>query len=124
MAGRVTCGVLLAEILVYLWLWQKASWSLALPVYVDQRLSPLFFMSAVVGYWGALRAAASWARALVVKIMRRDSELSWWWLAKAKGAAAFVVVALVPAAVVGFGLHQTAWIAAPFTHLPPISPHI
>jgi hypothetical protein len=110
-AGMVTCGVLLAEILVYLLLLQNASWSLALPVYVEQSLFPLFFMSAVVGYWGALRAAASWARALVVKIMRRDSELSWWWLAKAKGAAAFVVVALVPAAVVDYAINRPAWMA-------------
>jgi hypothetical protein len=109
-AGIGSCAALLAEILVYLLL-QNAPWSLPLPVYAEQGLFPLFLVSAVAGYWGALRAAASWARALVVKIMRRDSELSRRWLPKAKGAAAFVVVTLVPASVVDYAINRPAWMA-------------
>src|SRR2546422_530059 len=81
-AGIASCAALLTEILVYLLL-QNAPWSFPLPVYAEQSLFPLFLVSAVAGYWGALRAAALWARALVVK-MRRGSELSWRWPAKAK----------------------------------------
>jgi hypothetical protein len=108
-AGIASCAALLAEILVYLLL-QNAPWSFPLPVYAEQSLFPLFLVSAVAGYWGALRAAALWARALVVK-MRRGSELSWRWPAKAKGAAAFVVVGLVPAAVAAYSVTRPAYMA-------------
>jgi hypothetical protein len=114
-AGMVTCSVLLAEILVYLLLLQNASWSLPLPVYVEQSLFPLFLVSAVAGYWGALRAAALRARAISVNIMRRDGETkrlsSWLWLAKAKGMAALSVVALVPAAVMYNAINRPTWTA-------------
>jgi hypothetical protein len=106
-AGIASCAALLAEILVYLLL-QNAPWSFPIPIYAEQSLFPLFLVSAVAGYWGALRAAASWARALVVK-MRCGSELPWRWMAKAKRAAAFVLVALVPAAVVIYAINRPAW---------------
>src|SRR5262249_23643412 len=101
-AGIVSCAALLSEILVYLLL-EDAPWSFPLPQYAEQSLFSLFLVSAVAGYWGALRAVASWARALIMK-MRGGSELPWRWLAKAKGAAAFVVIALVPAAAAGYAI--------------------
>src|SRR5262249_36495839 len=108
-AGVASCAALLAEILIYLLL-QNAPWSLPLPNYAEQSLFPLFLVSAVAGYWGALRAAASWARALVVK-MRRGRKLSRRWLVNAKSAAALVVIALVPAAIVIYAFNRPAWMA-------------
>jgi hypothetical protein len=121
-AGMASCAALLAEILVYLLL-QNAPWSFPLPVYAEQSLLPLFLVSAVAGYWGLLRPAASWARALVVK-MRSGGELSWRWLAKAKGAAAFVVIALVPAAVVVYAINRPAWMADSYNEPWPDEPDL
>jgi hypothetical protein len=121
-AGIASCAALLAEILVYLLL-QNAPWSFPLPQYAEQSLFSLFLASAVAGYWGALRAAASWARALVVK-MRRGGELSWRWLAKAKGAAVFVVIALVPAAVVYYAINRPAWMADVYNEPWPNEPEL
>src|SRR5262249_31757311 len=108
-AGIASCAALLAEILVYLLL-QNAPWSFPVPQYAEQSLFPLFLVSAVAGYWGALRATASWARALVVK-MRRGRKLSRRWLVNAKSAAALVVIALVPAAIVIYAFNRPAWMA-------------
>lgn len=58
-AGMATCGALFAEILIYPLL-QDARWSLPLPVYVEQSLFSLFLVSAVAGYWGAVRAWLPW----------------------------------------------------------------
>jgi hypothetical protein len=96
-AGIAGCAALFAEFLVYLLL-QNAPWSLPLPVYAEQSLFALFLVSAVAGYWGALRAAASWARPVS----------TWVWLTKAKGAAALAVVALVPAVVVAYAIRRPA----------------
>jgi hypothetical protein len=100
--GILSCGGLLAEILVYLLL-QDAPWSLSLPIYVEQSLFPLFLVSAVAGYWGALRAAAR-----TLRLSHITGERSLFWSYKA--ASAFIVVAFVPAAVVHYALSRPAHI--------------
>jgi hypothetical protein len=99
--GMVTCAALLAEILVYLLL-QDAPWSLSLPVYSEQSLFPLFLVSAVVGYWGALRATGAMLRSS--QVTGGQSPL---WFYKAEAAAAFIVVTFVPAAVVHYAVSRT-----------------
>jgi hypothetical protein len=102
--GILSCGGLLAEILVYLLL-QDTPWSLPLPVYVEQSLFPLFQVSAVAGYWGALRAAAGTLRPSYVTrglLLFRSY--------KAEAASAFIVVAVVPVAVVHYALSRPAHI--------------
>jgi hypothetical protein len=108
-AGIASCAALLAEMLVYLLL-QNAPWSFPVPNYAEQSLFPLFLVSAVAGYWSALRTAASCARALVVK-MRLGHELSRRGLVNAKNAAAIVVMALVPAAIVIYAFNRPPWMA-------------
>jgi hypothetical protein len=105
LAGIITCGVLLAEILLFLLL-QNGSWLLPRPMYVEQSLFPLFLVSAATGYWGALRAAAVALRPSDVPRAR-----SWSFWHKAKPAAAFAVVALVPAAVVYYAVSRPLYIA-------------
>jgi len=96
--GMASCGALLAEVLIYLLLQQNAPWSLPLPVYVEQSLFPLFLISAVTGYWGALRLATV---ALQHPITGAQTPF---WSVKAKGASAFAFVALVPAAIAGYAV--------------------
>jgi hypothetical protein len=110
--GMVTCGGLLVEILVYLLL-QNASWSVPMPVYTEQSLFALFVVSAVAGYWGALRAAALWARnassrPAMLHRLNGVNATSWVWLAKA--AATFAIVAVVPVAVVNYAINRPAHI--------------
>jgi hypothetical protein len=107
-AGIASCTALLAQILFYVFL-ENAPWSFPLPVYAEQSLFPLFLVSAVAGYWGALRTAAPWARALIAKVMRSDSVLPRRRLIPAKGVAAFVVVVLVPAALVNYAINRPVW---------------
>jgi hypothetical protein len=109
-AGIASCAALLAEILFYLLL-KNTPWSFPLPVYAEQSLFPLFLVSAVAGYWGALRTAAPWARDFIAKFMRSDRELSRRLLIPAKGVAAFIVVLLVPAALVNYAINRPVWIA-------------
>jgi hypothetical protein len=119
-AGIVTCGALVAEIVVYLLL-QNASWSVPMPVYTEQSLFALFVVSAVAGYWGALRAAALWARKAsgwpaVLHPPNGANATSWAWLAKA--TAAFAVVAVLPAAVVNYAINRPAYILDPWLNEP------
>ena len=113
LAGVVTCGGLVTEIVAYLLL-QNASWSFPLPVYAEQSLFALFLVSAVVGYWGALRAAASWVRNAsawppILHRSNRAKTTSRGWLANA--AVAFAVVALVPAATVNYAIKRPVYVA-------------
>jgi len=111
-AGAVTCGALLVEILVYLLLPKNASWSLPLPTYAEQSLFALFLVSAVAGYWGALRAAALWARnasGWPAILHRPNGVKATSWDRLAKAAAAFVIVAVVPAAVVNYAINRPWW---------------
>src|SRR5262245_7960174 len=119
-AGLVTCGALLTEIVVYLLL-QNASWSVPLPVYTEQSLFALFVVSAVAGYWGALRTAALWGRnaSSWPAILHRPNGVkatSWAWLAKA--ASAFAVVAVLPAALVNYAINRPAYILDPWLNEP------
>jgi hypothetical protein len=119
-AGVVTCGALLTEIVVYLLL-QNASWSVPMPVYTEQSLFALFVASAVAGYWGALRAAALWARngSSWPAILHRPNganATSWAWLTKV--TAAFAVVAVLPAAVVNYAINRPAYILDPWLNEP------
>jgi hypothetical protein len=109
-AGVVACGALLTEIVVYLLL-QNASWSAPMPVYTEQSLFALFVVSGVAGYWGALRAAALWARKAsgwpsILHRLNGVNATSWVWLAK----GAFAVVAVVPAVVVNYAINRPWWI--------------
>jgi hypothetical protein len=104
-AGMITCGLLFAEIFLYLLL-QEGSWLPPRPMYVEQGLFPLFIVSAVTGYWGALRAAAATLRPSHLTGAR-----SWSFWYKAKPAAAFVVVALVPATVVYYAVSRPLYVA-------------
>jgi hypothetical protein len=119
-AGVVTCGALLTEIVVYLLL-QNASWSVPLPVYTEQSLFALFVVSAVAGYWGALRTAALWGRnaSSWPAILHRPNGVkatSWAWLAEA--ASAFAVVAVLPAALVNYAINRPAYILDPWLNEP------
>jgi hypothetical protein len=112
-AGVVTCGALLTEIVVYLLL-QNASWTFPLPVYAEQSLFALFVVSAVAGYWGALRVAALWVRnasgwSAILHRPNGANASSWVWLAKA--AAAFAAVAILPVAVVNYAMNREPYIA-------------
>jgi hypothetical protein len=119
-AGVVTCGALLTEIVIYLLL-QNASWTVPLPVYTEQSLFALFVVSAVAGYWGALRAAALWARnasswPAVLHRPKGANATSWAWLAKA--TAAFAVVAVLPAAVASYATSRPPYVLAPWPNEP------
>jgi hypothetical protein len=122
-AGIVSCAALLAEILFYLLL-KNAPWSFPLPVYAEQSLFPLFLVSAVAGYWGALRTAAPLARDLSAKFMRSDRELSRRLLTAAKAAAAFVVVVLVPAALVNYTINRPVWMTDLYNESWPNEPEL
>ena len=111
-AGMMTCGILLAEIFLYLLL-RDGSWLPPRPMYVEQSLFPLFLVSAATGYWGALRAAAATLRPS--HLMRARS---WYFWYKAKPAAAFIVVALVPAAVSARQRHTVECLVAARRCLP------
>jgi hypothetical protein len=95
-AGIASCAALFAELVVYLLL-QNASWSIPLPVYAEQSLFPLFLVSAVAGYWGALRAAASWALPV--------SAWAWW----VKAPVALAAVALIPASVAAYSVTRPVY---------------
>jgi hypothetical protein len=56
-AAAVSFGCFLAYSAVYLLL-EGAPWMPPIPIYVEQCLLPLYLAAGVVGYWGALRAAA------------------------------------------------------------------
>src|SRR5262249_51231697 len=58
--GMVSSLLLLGYTLLYLLL--NVPWRAPLPEYLEHGLFPLFVMSAVAGYWGALRAALSAGR--------------------------------------------------------------
>jgi hypothetical protein len=125
-AGVVTCGALVAEIVVYLLL-QNASWSFPMPVYAEQSLFALFLVSAVAGYWGALRAAALWAWKAIgwPAILHRPKGVqatSWGWLAKA--ASAFAVAAVVPAALVNYSIYRPAHLAELYNEPWPSEPEL
>src|SRR5262245_11553409 len=94
--GMGTFGVLLAEILVYLLL-QNASWSLPLPIYVEQSLFPLFLVSAVTGYWGALQAVAN--------ALRHTSRTG-----PQSRLAALALVALIPVGILGFAFTRPIYL--------------
>ena len=102
--GFVTCGALWLEILVYLLL-QNASWSLPLPIYVEQGLFPLFLVSAVTGYWGAIAK---------LPLGLPQSRL-----------AAFALVALIPAGILNFtfnrGSNFTDLYNEPWPHEPDLA---
>src|SRR5262249_8490867 len=83
--GFVSFGALWLEILVYLLL-QNASWSLPLPIYVEQSLFPLFLVSAVTGYWGAA------AKLLLGRLQSR--------------LVAFALVALIPVGILNFAFNR------------------
>jgi hypothetical protein len=59
-AGALSAGATAAYATHLLLL--NATWVAPLPVYIEQCLFALFMISAVAGYWGALRAVASLAR--------------------------------------------------------------
>jgi hypothetical protein len=125
-AGVVTCGALLTEIVVYLLL-QNASWSFPMPVYTEQCLFPLFVASGTAGYWGALRTVSLRARNASgwPAILHRPNGANatfWVWLAKA--AAAFAVVSVLPAAVVNYAINRSAWMAAVFSEPGPTDPEL
>jgi hypothetical protein len=125
-AGMVTCGALVAEIVVYLLL-QNASWSFPLPVYAEQSLFALFLVSAVAGYGGALRAAALWARkasgwSAILHRPKGVKATSWAWLAKA--ASAFAVAAVLPAALVNYAINRPGYIAELYNEPWPNEPEL
>ena len=101
-AGMATCGGLFAEILIYLLL-QDVAWSLPLPVYVEQSLFPLFLVSAVAGYWGAVRA---------------------WFPSLAGAPATLAVIVLVPAAVAAYAVGRPAHIAELYNEPWPNEPEL
>jgi hypothetical protein len=121
--GIASCAALLAQVLFYLLL-ENAPWSFPLPVYAEQSLLPLFLVSAVAGYWGAVRTAAPWARTLIAQFMRSDSELSPRFLIPAKAVAAFVVVILVPAALVNYAVNRPVWMTDLYNERWPNEPEL
>jgi hypothetical protein len=108
--GMVSCGTLLAEVLVYLLL-QNAPWPLPVSNYVEQSLFPLFLVSAVAGYWGALRTITSWPA------LHRKRPPGYIWAASLslvrppKIGAALAVVAVLPAGALGYAFTRPPHLA-------------
>jgi hypothetical protein len=77
-------------------------WNAPIPVYVEHSLFPLFLAAGVAGYWGALRAAASWLhqRLPLLKAPRRNPF--------APNLLSIVIVAIVPAAALNFAINRSA----------------
>jgi hypothetical protein len=139
-AGLSTCILLFAEILVYLLL-QNASWSAPLPMYMEQTLFSLFFISAAAGYWGGLRTLR--ALPVTLKLMQRvnqwlpawkatrapilaqaSTRLISWRALLAKAATAIVVTSLVPAAVANYAVSRPAYDANLYNEPWPSEPEL
>jgi hypothetical protein len=124
--GMVSWLLLFGYTLLYLLL--NVPWQVPLPVYLAHGLFALFVISAVAGYWGALRVVAQSARLIAAMVARRAGD-TWSrlgvakrarlhapWLFHRDGAAAqsrlrfvtavvpFIAVAIVPAAVADFAI--------------------
>src|SRR5947209_11684663 len=70
--GIMSCLFLLGYSLLYLLL--NVPWQAPLPVYPAHGLFALFVVSAVAGYWGALRVAALSARRIAVMVAQRAGD--------------------------------------------------
>ncbi len=107
--GIVSYLLLAGYSLLYLLL--NVPWQAPLPVYLAHGLFPLFVISAVAGYWGALRVAALSAGRVTATVGRRDG-IKWFFhyagaptrLRLLTAAAAFVAVAIIPAAFANFAM--------------------
>src|SRR5207253_3041238 len=105
--GIVSYVLLDGYSLLYLLL--SVPWQAPLPVYLAHGLFPLFVIAAVAGYWGALRVAALSAGRVTATVGRRDG-IKWFFhhtgaptrLRLLTAAAAFVAVAIIPAAFANF----------------------
>lgn len=70
--GMVSYLLLVVYSLLYLLL--NVPWQAPLPVYLAHGLFPLFVASAIAGYWGALRVAASSARRIAAMLAQRAGD--------------------------------------------------
>jgi len=126
--GMLSWLLLLGYTLLYLLL--NVPWQVPLPVYLAHGSFALFVISAVAGYWGALRIAAppagriaaiaarraadTWSRLDVVKrirlrvswLFRGDEASAQLSLRFVTAVAAFIAVAILPAAVAHFAIRR------------------
>jgi hypothetical protein len=94
-----------------LYLLLNVPWQAPLPVYLAHGLFPLFVISTVAGYWGALRVAALSAGWMTATVAQRAG-VTWFFhdagaparLRLLTTAAAFIVVAIIPAAFANFAV--------------------
>jgi hypothetical protein len=118
-AACISCIALLVYVILYL-LPLSVAWRLPLPVYVEQSLSVLFLVSAVAGFWGALRATGAWVRPAFAVAMRPVAiPLSKMFCLRGTTAgqfssqaalamvAATIIVGIVPATVTRFTLNDS-----------------
>src|SRR5262245_2471169 len=126
--GVMSFLLLFGYTLLYLLL--NVPWQAPLPVYLAHGLVPLFVISAVAGYWGGRRVAAQSARRIVAIVTQRAGDtlsrpvvakrarLRVPWLIHNGAArvqsrlrfvtavAAFIAVAIIPAAVADFAIKR------------------
>ena len=137
--GVMSFLLLFGYILLYLLL--NVAWQAPLPLYLAHGLFPLFVMSAVAGYWGALRAALSVGRKVAPVAERAslislrpgvakrapshdDGVLTQSRLRFLTAGAAFVAVAIVPAAIANFARTQGPEYAEAFHERWPNEPEL
>jgi hypothetical protein len=144
--GMVSWLLLFGYTLLYLLL--NVPWQTPLPVYLAHGLFALFVISAVAGYWGALRVAARSARRIVAMAVQRAGD-TWLRLSVTKRAplhgprlfqgdgapaqsrlrfvtavAAFIAVAIIPAAVADFAMKHGPALAEQFHERWPNEPEL
>jgi len=142
----VSALLLLVYSLLYLLL--NVPWQVPLPVYLAHGLFALFIISAVAGYWGILRVATQWARRIAAIAVQRAGD-TWSRLGVAKRArlhapwfshgdgapaqsrlrfatavAAFIAVAIIPAAVAEFAIKRGPEFAEKFHERWPNEPEL
>jgi hypothetical protein len=144
--SMVSALLLLVYSLLYLLL--NVPWQVPLPVYLAHGLFALFVISAVAGYWGVLRVAAQSARRIAAIAVQRAGDtwprlgvakrarLHALWLSHGNGApaqsrlrfvtavAAFIAVAIIPAAVADFAIKRGPEFAEQFHERWPNEPEL
>jgi hypothetical protein len=144
--SMVSALLLLVYSLLYLLL--NVPWQVPLPVYLAHGLFALFVISAVAGYWGVLRVAAQSARRIAARAIQRAGDT--WprlgvakrarlhapWLSHGDGApaqsrlrfvtavAAFIAVAIIPAAIADFAIKRGPEFAEQFHERWPNEPEL
>jgi hypothetical protein len=100
LAAATTCMLYVAYGTGFLLL--NVPWTAPIPVYVEHSLFPLFLAAGVAGYWGMLRAAASWLRQKLPLLQAR---------LRARFAPivlSFILVASIPAMAMNFAVNRSA----------------